>query len=186
MRCPTVLMGLGSKPANFQLNLATPQKVSVRKKKLFLEPACSFSMEDTGSLCDSGKLCWGAKATQRLWDDSAADWAMIWGCYWIWLRVSFTMRNGSQQSDSLLFWVWGANYIHYCEELWFDIKSLPKSLLMLGFNKVFSVWSRSCSLGLFIIPLDRRSEVELREVPLSLCAAPGASAKTFLFQVIFG
>lgn len=39
--------------------------------------AHSFSMEEMSSSSDSVKLCRGAKAMQRLCDDSEMDWAMI-------------------------------------------------------------------------------------------------------------
>lgn len=58
------------------------------------KPAHSFSMDEMSLQSDSVKLCRGAKAMQRLWDDSGMDGPMICGCYWIWLAISLGRKKG--------------------------------------------------------------------------------------------
>lgn len=116
------------------------------------KPAHSFSMDEMSLQSDSVKLCWGAKATQRLWDDSGMDGPMICGCYWIWLAISLGRKKGVRRVISAFFPSLAqceTKYICFLGEC-VHIKKpfpLPKARSGWGLIRYLIVWSVTACLS---------------------------------------
>lgn len=120
------------------------------------KPAHSFSMDEMSLQSDSVKLCRGAKAMQRLWDDSGMDGPMICGCYWIWLAISLGRKKGVRRVISASppptppsFTQCETKYICFLRECVHIKKSfpLPKARSCWGLIRYFIVWSVTACLS---------------------------------------